>query len=789
MIKTGSLQQRCVLAKRSLRGSSPGKNLQQQDHRMKVASLPLVALVALGSVSQTAWAQTGGPAPLPAPAAAPAPAPAPAPAAAPAAVASDPTAALPALADDRAGVAAGGTEEPVSESQAAQAEWAERQQKLGEAASAEGGVGLLYTRHAQGGAQGQFRLQFTMQGSTGGFLCSPEQPCPSPRPGGGTLTEESMDQFGGRISAGATILKWLEVYGMTSAYATSSNASRPNLLQVLGDSTLGAKAFGKLNPWLNLGGGLDILFLNGTGSLGLLGGATSAKFFVAGTADLRGLAKPLPIRISTNLIYSLDNSGELLADVEKARNQAVSRAERYGLRVNRTDHFDLRLGVEGMFLEEKIRPFLEYGYDIPINRQGYACNPRNLSSDGCLATDASGPSRFTLGARFFPWRKGFSLTAAADIGVTQTSGFIEEVAPETPWKLHFGASWAIDTSDAPPVEKVKTVERTVQVVKNRGKVAGTVHEASADGRGAPIPGAIVSWANHPELNALVAGADGRFNTQDLDPGEYTFSIKADGFKAGECKAKVTEQAAPVPIDCTLEALPRVGGLAGRVKDEEGNPVAGAKIKLRSASGKDVEVSTDAQGGYRFGELPPGTATFTVDAEGYLFTTGSADIKTRQDSNTDLVIHKKPKNALVTVGKQEITIKQQVQFELNSAVILSQSNLLLEEIADVIVRTPRIKRIEVQGHTDNSGAADRNRLLSDERANAVRNWLIAHGVTPDRLLAKGYGDSKPIAPNVTAATKARNRRVQFVILDQDPAEKAAPKDAGPKDGGAKPAKKK
>jgi outer membrane protein OmpA-like peptidoglycan-associated protein len=144
------------------------------------------------------------------------------------------------------------------------------------------------------------------------------------------------------------------------------------------------------------------------------------------------------------------------------------------------------------------------------------------------------------------------------------------------------------------------------------------------------------------------------------------------------------------------------------------------------------------------------------------------VKPKQDTAAELQIQKRPKNPLVQVQGKEITIKQQVQFALDSATILPASNALMTEIADVINKNPGIKKIEVQGHTDNSGTADHNRQLSEDRAAAVRNWLVSHGVSGDRLISKGYGDTKPIAPNVTEAMKARNRRVQFIILEQDKA---------------------
>jgi OmpA-OmpF porin, OOP family len=120
------------------------------------------------------------------------------------------------------------------------------------------------------------------------------------------------------------------------------------------------------------------------------------------------------------------------------------------------------------------------------------------------------------------------------------------------------------------------------------------------------------------------------------------------------------------------------------------------------------------------------------------------------------------------------IRQQIQFAVDSAQILPASTGLLTEIADVLIKNPGVRKVEVQGHTDNSGAPAHNQSLSEDRANAVMSWLTSHGVTSDRLTAKGYGDTKPIAPNVTEMNKARNRRVQFIIVDQDA---AAPKPTG------------
>jgi OmpA-OmpF porin, OOP family len=684
-----------------------------------------------------------------------------------------------------------------SEEQEKEKAWAERERKLNEASTLTGGVGLMHTQHAQGGAPGQFRVDFTTEYFSAGFLCTREFPCRDPQNPANTIQSDSADHIGGRLRLSMQVLKWLEAYLATSALANSNAANRPQLLQVLGDSTIGAKAHGQLSKVFHVGGAFELWLVNGTGSVGLDGGGTSAKFRGLATADLRGMQKRIPLRFSTNLTYVLDNSGQVVAGTETARGTPVTRIERFGLNINRVDHFDIHLGAELFAAEEKVRPFLEYQVLIPVNRQDYRCRPNNPSSDKCLATDAFAPSTLTLGSRFYPWKKGFNLTAAFDIGISGVGFFIEEMRPTPPWMLYLGAGWAFDTQDKPPVIRERVVERGTPAPTGR-RIRGFVHE---EGKTEGIAGAIVSWENHPELTSLATGTDGRFTTHALQPGAYSFAIRADGYKPGQCSttiagvASAPAQGTPpnqppaqiggdVQLDCVLSALPRVGNIVGKVKDlDTGNFVSGAAIKVVDVARKELSGSTDAQGTFRFEQVTPGEASITVDADGYLVSSERLDVKARQDNPIELSVKKKPKTPLVTVQNKEIIIRQQIQFAVDSAVILPASTGLLTEIADVLLKNPRIHKVEVQGHTDGSGSPAHNQKLSEDRASSVVSWLTAHGVASDRLSAKGYGDSKPLVPNVTELNKQRNRRVQFIITDQDaaapsPGAASSPKSANP-----------
>ncbi len=113
----------------------------------------------------------------------------------------------------------------------------------------------------------------------------------------------------------------------------------------------------------------------------------------------------------------------------------------------------------------------------------------------------------------------------------------------------------------------------------------------------------------------------------------------------------------------------------------------------------------------------------------------------------------------------IRIKQQVHFKTGSAEILPDSFPMLQEIADLMKANQSIRRISIEGHTDNKGNADMNLKLSQARSDSVMTWLTQHAVEANRLEAHGYGITKPIETNATAEGRAANRRVEFRIADE------------------------
>ena len=155
--------------------------------------------------------------------------------------------------------------------------------------------------------------------------------------------------------------------------------------------------------------------------------------------------------------------------------------------------------------------------------------------------------------------------------------------------------------------------------------------------------------------------------------------------------------------------------------------------------------------------------------------------------------------LVSVTSGQIVIVKPVFFATNKDVILQQSFEVLESVAEALRAARNIKKVRVEGHTDNRGKPAHNRDLSDRRAKSVMKWLVEHGIDQGRLEAQGFGPDHPIADNKTADGRAKNRRVDFIIIDPPQAEGVktadpqtvqvpASPDQSDKSDGAKPGKK-
>ncbi len=125
----------------------------------------------------------------------------------------------------------------------------------------------------------------------------------------------------------------------------------------------------------------------------------------------------------------------------------------------------------------------------------------------------------------------------------------------------------------------------------------------------------------------------------------------------------------------------------------------------------------------------------------------------------------PGEPVVEIEVERLSLKDAINFDFGRDVIRPESFPILNKVKDVLQSHPELKRIRIEGHTDNVGTAAYNRDLSQRRAAAVVRYLVGKGVTQGRLLPQGYGYDKPVASNATALGRAKNRRVEFTILEE------------------------
>ena len=123
----------------------------------------------------------------------------------------------------------------------------------------------------------------------------------------------------------------------------------------------------------------------------------------------------------------------------------------------------------------------------------------------------------------------------------------------------------------------------------------------------------------------------------------------------------------------------------------------------------------------------------------------------------------PKPVAVPAKPKKIIVPQGANFRFNSAELTPQARAALDEQAAILEKEPDIE-VEIAGHTDSIGAEEYNQGLSEKRAKVVKEYLISKGISQDRLKPVGHGESRPITTNDTRGGRAKNRRVDLIVLE-------------------------
>lgn len=199
-------------------------------------------------------------------------------------------------------------------------------------------------------------------------------------------------------------------------------------------------------------------------------------------------------------------------------------------------------------------------------------------------------------------------------------------------------------------------------------------------------------------------------------------------------------------------------LTVKVLNTKGQPYAGDKIWFVGQQSKQKLFGiTDAAGKFRIA-LPQGDVyDIRIQAIGEEVEYNTLEIPRLNEGerfeDAELVI---------TYEAAKSYTLSNLQFESGKSTIKPVSYALLNDVVEIMTLKPNMK-IAIGGHTDSDGDDAANMELSRQRADAVKNYLVQHGVAASRIAAQGYGETQPIADNSTPAGKARNRRTEIRIL--------------------------
>jgi outer membrane protein OmpA-like peptidoglycan-associated protein len=270
-----------------------------------------------------------------------------------------------------------------------------------------------------------------------------------------------------------------------------------------------------------------------------------------------------------------------------------------------------------------------------------------------------------------------------------------------------------------------------------------------DESGAPVPTASV----------VVAGDAGNGTgtgevALTLHPGTYRVNATAPGYRPGTVEVALGSTG-PSEQVVVLHAI--TGTLRLVVKTTGNKPIPNARFRVQ---GDPAPRPTDETGTASV-PMRVGEYEVTVMADG--FRTADSTFAVTDGSVTDVLVKLAPTRVKVTLQKIEILDK--VFFETAKSAIKPESFPLLDEVARVLLDNPQIAKLRVEGHTDSRGNDAYNLKLSDERAASVRAYLESKGVEAARLTSQGFGETQPVDPRNVAAAWDKNRRVEFVILEQ------------------------
>lgn len=573
----------------------------------------------------------------------------------------------------------------------------------------------------------------------------------------GSAGPDQHSRVRGGVAMAFSPFEWGEVFMSVNSQANRNAREQrgrqdAEAIFALGDVDFGIKGAYRLKKYgIGLGGQVGVGLLSGSDRL--LTSGVNVWFDGLFAVDVRYLTKKhFPFRFTTNLGWMYDSSlkiapfGRISDDVSREVTRFSLGANHSRMRMKFAADFPLRVGKEKQI---GIDPILEWSWDVSTQEESLA-----FGRDDAVPSPLPRSSQWlTLGLRANVIA-GLHLEAAADIGLVSPS--FEFGPPVPPWQVLLGLGWSFD-----PTPVVKEVEVPVEAAPPppppapvEGRIVGQVVDPS----GAPIPEARVVF---PGLTTttILTDANGSFTSFRFPAGQVPVQVILDGQVVAESTADVANgQDTSVTIQLQAMPAPPTGVMQGAVTDPSG---AAVQFSMRVV-GQGVDQSFDASpGGLIALQLDVGSYTGTITAPGYKAKTTSFTVTAGSEIHVSETLEKDapPETPKVSGSKKGIKLKGAIKYDGHD--VSGRSHELLDQLAVFLNAHPEFKLVQINVHTDDQGNPKQR---SQDRADAVKDYLVGKGVSSSRLVAKGHGDSQPVAINLTPQGRAQNNRTSLSVKD-------------------------
>jgi len=580
------------------------------------------------------------------------------------------------------------------------------------------------------------------------------------------VSGDSDQRLRGGLMVGYTLHPQIELFGGVLTSSNRNDRERdpgdrdPALLRSFGDIVLGAKAGRTMASGATLSLELGLKLLAGASQLSISPSSTSLWIGPVFSYDFAAGGHRFPLRLHGAASYFFDNSSNLNEDLSRySRNTKEVAMFAYGIAQSRVR---LAVGADAPFGADRLPipldPFLEYHVEVATGSgdpafADYGPPQCGLGAGFQSCIDNRDTQWLTLGARAAVYG---GLVAAVGVDLRVRSVGFPYGTPLPPYNVIFGLSLPVDLG---VFSRPRVVTKVVERAPQEGFITGTVVGGVPGERsGVPVAGAIVTVTGRAHAR-VATDPDGGFTTLSLPPGAAELEVTAPSYEPLKVVTTVVAGRGE-PVLVTLAARVPTASVHGRVTNREGRGLeATVKFTGRGKTDGNFEARSDATGAYAL-TLPVGTYRARTDAPGLPVRDADLDLVAGDNRALDFTLRPAPASPNVQLAGEWLKLRRALRFVGTTAELTPPSEKMLDAVAELLEAHVEIRHVQIIAHWDSSLPGPEAQALTQKQAEAVKAYLVAHGIAADRLTTSGAGSTRPLVPSLSPASRQRNQRVEL-----------------------------